>query len=236
MTLTRLIPLLALVACSDDPASGPTFAAPADGQSAVPVDAPLIAQAPSLALPPDYPAPAAIRVVDLSTDGFVDGTVSQQDGLLTFTPDRPWRRNARYAWTVDIPESLPHGPQFTAPAGLEDSAVFDTSSDLDLLAASQGNDLCVVLSRPASVAELNAHRTEVDDVIVDDPEWTLLDDAEWQADVPALTADDEGLGVACLIATTGATVRLSDDDGSSLVEVTADPPDVLVASLYRSAP
>lgn len=236
--MSAKFPLLfaALVACSDEPLSEAVFASPAHGQSAFATDGVLTVSAPLLAVPDDYPTPEAIRVVDLSTDGFVDGSVTTEDGLLTFTPSRPWRSNARYAWTVDAPTSLPHGPQFEADEGVEGASVFDTSDSLTALTAGRLDDaLCVVLSRPVTGRELNRLSLDLDDVPVEDAVFDPLDDEQWQ---PSFDRDaaDPGLGVVCTAADDAAFARLyTSDSDSSLVEISTDTPSQLVAALYRSA-
>ena len=238
MTLTRFLPVLLLVACDTTTEPGPTFAVPAAGQTGVDREQPLVVRTDSLRLPPEYPAPEAIRVVDLSTDGFVAGTVEQTDIGLQFVPDRPWRADARYAWTIDVPEALPHGPQFSAETVLEDATVFDTSDAVFALTASQSDaGLCVVLSRPVSEPTLQTWQVDVDDVLVEEPEWSLLDPDVWEPDLSGAPGSDEGLAVACVADASGALIRLTAPDGlSTLAEVTPDDVSTLVAGLYRSTP
>ncbi|MFT6157977.1 MAG: hypothetical protein ACJAZO_003116 [Myxococcota bacterium] len=229
---------VALMACTSEPPTGAVFASPADGQSAFDRDGTLVVSAPLLALPQDYPTPQAIRVVDLSTDGFVDGSVTTAGGLLTFTPSDSWRRNARYAWTVDVPNSLPHGPQFEADDGIEDAAIFDTSDSLTALAAGrQEGLLCVVMSRTPSRSELNGLTLDLDDEAIEDAQFELLDVGVWEPELEGRSDGDPGLGVACTGAGDASFARLyTSDTDSSLVEISSDSPNQLVAALYRSAP
>lgn len=229
--------LLALAACADDPIERDVFASPADGQSAFATDGVLTVSAPLLAVPGDYPTPQAIRVVDLATDGFVDGTAVTNEGILTFTPDRPWRSDARYAWTVDVPDSLPHGPQFEGDARVEGAAVFDTSDSLMALTAGRLNDqLCVVLSRTATNQELSEFTLDLDDVPSETAVFGTLDPSEWQPSFAEMVGDSPGLGVVCADADEAAFARLyTSEDDSSLVEISTDSPAQLVEALYRRA-
>jgi hypothetical protein len=228
---------VALTACTAEPPTGAVFASPADGQSAFDRDGILVVSAPLLAVPEDYPTPQAIRVVDLETDGFVDGTVATDGVLVTFTPSTPWRRNARYAWTVDVPESLPHGPQFEADEGIEDAAIFDTSDSMTALAAGRQDDqLCLILSRAPTDSELSGLTVDLDDVPFADAEFTSIDAEMWEPDLPGRSDGDPGLGVICTDAGEAAFARLyTSDSDSSLVEISSDSPEQLVAALYRSA-
>ena len=215
------------------------FAAPADGQSGFGTDGILLVRAPALAAPEDYPAPQAIRVVELATDGFVDGTVSTtQDGLLTFEPDQPWRANARYAWTVDTPDSLPHGPQFEQDSRIEGAAIFDTSDSLTALTAGRLDDqTCFILSRSIGADERSVLTVDFDDVAAEDAEFTQLEPEAWEPPLTGELSDaDPGLSVVCTPSIDAAFARLyTSETNSSLVEISSDTPDLLVAALYRSA-
>ncbi len=228
---------VALTACTSEPPTGAVFASPADGQSAFDRDGTLVVSAPLLAVPVDYPTPQAIRVVDLQTDGFVDGTVATDGVLLTFTPSTRWRRNARYAWTVDVPESLPHGPQFEADEGIEDAAIFDTSDSLSALTAGRlDNQLCFVMSRTPDDQELRGLTLDLDDEASAGALFERIDPELWEPELPGRSDGDPGLGVVCTDAGDADFARLyTSDSDSSLVEISSDSPEQLVAALYRSA-
>jgi hypothetical protein len=141
---------------------------PFDGQTAVPTDAVLRAVAAGDDLPPDWPAPDPIRVVDLDAGGAVAGRVTRDGDDLVFTPLSAWEPDHRYAWTVDLPEGTPHGPELRNAPLVEGTAVFSTSAAaLDVVGVAVADaSLCVLFSRPPDSIELEGLALWINEVPV----------------------------------------------------------------------
>lgn len=223
-------------AASDDPVEH--FVVPFDGQTAVALDAPLRVQAADLEVPPDYPVGELVSVVDLLDGGFVAGSLSNDAADLLFTPDRGWRQDRRYAWTVRVPDDVPHGPHFSAPEDVLVSSVFDTTDRVDVLAAglTPSGTPCVILSE-APAGDFVPDRVTLDDVDVEDAVFSPYAFDEWDpsVDVPGLetTAD-----VVCVQSSAevvaGTRLRLwVDGSGPQLVEVQDRTPRALLVDLHR---
>lgn len=228
------VALSGVAACTEDEHDASQYIVPADGQSAVSADEPLRVRLSGLVLADD--GRDLIRVVDLSADGFVAGSLSSDDGVFAFTPDHPWRRGRRYAWTVDVPESLPHGPQYATYEDLAEPAVFDTSDALYALAgARHEGETCVVLSRALGSREAESLRIEVDGRPVDDVVLSVLSEDVWR---PQLNGADDrpALGVACADLGDIDALRISDDENTALIEVSDASIVDIINALYRSVP
>jgi hypothetical protein len=192
--------LLALTACGtpDAPPPGDHYLSPLDGQTAWSREGALTAVAEDMDLPPDYPLPDLIRVVDLASGGLVAGTVERGDGFLRFTPERRFRANARYAWSVDVPEPLPHGPSLGFPAALAQAAVFDTSDDVAVLAATReaDNRLCLVMSRLLGADDEGTWSLNAEGEAIAPTAAAIVPREEWAADF-AFPAGDPGVDALC---------------------------------------
>jgi hypothetical protein len=202
-TLATVLSGLLLSGCPDpEGVDDRAFIAPADGQSNVSNDQVLLVRTGSLEMPPNYPLPSNfIRVIDLAEGGHVPGAVVRSGDDLLFIPDSPWQSDRRYSWTVDEAASGAHGPEFSFPEELQGTAVFDTSSDLWLLAATTDPDLgltCLVFSRPLAASEVGDINVTVDDVPVSDVTFQELP-AQAVTRSFALLEGDAGLGVFCLV-------------------------------------
>jgi hypothetical protein len=234
--MNRALLALTLTACQGTEIDPTEFVLPLDGQTAVPLESPLVARAPALDVPPDYPADALIRVVDLEDGGFVPGLLERDGALWLFTPTDGWRDDTRYAWTLDLPPDVTHGPEYeTSIAG---DAVFDTSSRLDALAAATGpaGEVCFVFSRPLEDGDLADPVLVIDDTAFVGA-LTPLAGEQWRPELPDVIGD-LAIDVACTDGpATGIYARLwLDGTGPWLVEVQAAEPADVVASLLRRTP
>ncbi|MBW1877602.1 MAG: hypothetical protein JRI25_06145 [Deltaproteobacteria bacterium] len=191
---------LLAVGCDDAGDEG-SFITPLDGQTAVALDALLRVRAPTLGVPPEYPLPELIRVVDLAEGGFVPGEVVDEGDVLSFVPRGSWAVDRRYVWTVDIPEGMPHGPELHIAGQLSGSAVFDTSEAIAVLAAGLDDDdrACLVLSRRTDVGMMEGARVTADDEEIADLRIELQGPEVWQDQVwvPGLRPE---VDLACLVA------------------------------------
>jgi hypothetical protein len=187
------------VGCDDSGDLG-SFITPLDGQTGVALDAVLEVSAPTLRVPPDYPLPELIRVVDLAEGGFVPGDVVDDGDVLSFLPHTSWMVDRRYVWTVDIPEGVPHGPELHIAGQLSGSAVFDTSQAVAVLAAGTDDEdrACLVLSRHADSGIVEGARVTADDVEIADLSIELQGPESWLDElwVPGLQPE---VDLACLL-------------------------------------
>jgi len=155
----------------------------------------------TLAMPPDYPLPELVHVVDLDRGGRVQGAVTLQDHTLRFTPANGWRPNTRYAWTVNPLQTPPHGPESSVEAGLVGTAAFDTTPRLDLLAAvvPSPQKACMVWSRPLTTDDTGELRITIDDaeVTADAIILDLVPRAEWGVSFD-LEPEDPGVNILCM--------------------------------------
>lgn len=239
--------ILAAAACSSDEDVATRFISPLDGQTGWSVDGPLVARYDALNVPPDYPMPEVMRVVDLEDGGLVPGKTTMGDGFLSFTPDESWSAG-RFAWVVDMPEAVPHGPSLEFPDILEEPSVFDTTPRLDVLAGSidaEGNT-CVVLSRVTDSADDGTWTLSEGDVTWDGVVGYLVPRSEWGPDLTFIEGD-AGVDVLCFTFEGGPTdvpdlasgdeIRLTwGDDGPWLIELSEGDIATAVQGLRRGAP
>lgn len=206
--------LVLLAACAPESADeGRSYVAPLDGQTGVPLDLPLMVRTGGVSIPPEYPVPTLIEVVDLLDGGRIGGTVQVTRDAVVFTPNQPWLRGRRYAWTVPALDLVPHGPDTRTPEDLGGTAVFDTTDDrLDVLGASFDpltGDTCMVFSRPLTAGDRGSLRFTIDDEPVDDAVVRLVPDADWGRPWELLPGDP-GVDVLCVRsrrAAVGAALR-----------------------------
>ena len=192
-----LVAPLAMGACSDeDP--GARFISPLDGQTGWGVDVPLVVQSQDMDLPDDYALPELLRVIDLDQGGIIEGTTVREQDFLTFTPSTSWPANRRFAWVVDVPAPVPHGPELTFPPELDEPAVFDTSSRIDVLGGSVDDDdrACVVLSRMLDGEDAGTWRVTSGDTDIAGVVGYLVPRSEWGPDLDFPTGDP-GVDVLC---------------------------------------
>jgi len=238
--LRRVALAALLVACAPDPGPAASWVEPMDGATGWLDAAPLRVVTPTLDVPPDYELEPSLRVVDLADGGYVAGTFAAEADGASFTPDEPWQPNRRYAWTLDVPSSLPHGPEWSVPEVLPGTAVFDTDPAIEVLGAStdDGGRVCVVLSAMAPAETV-------------DVEWTLNDMGPPVPDTLTVLPVDEWAGemlewglhpaidVACLslvFVSPGDRFRFwVGDSGPYLAEISEEPLGELVAARYRFA-
>jgi hypothetical protein len=190
--------LLGTVACSNDVAPGERYISPLDGQTSWNPEVPLVVRSEDMDLPPDYHLPELLRVVDLDQGGIIPGVTARDSELLVFTPDRPWPLNRRFAWVVDVPEPVPHGPELTFPPELEEPSVFDTSTRIDVLGGSVDGDdrACVVLSRMLSGEDGGTWRISFGETDIVGVVGYLVPRSEWGPDLE-FPAGDQGVDVLC---------------------------------------
>lgn len=235
-------------ACTADEPSSEAWISPLDGQTGWAIDAPLVAVADNLDIPPDYPLPELIRVSRFDTGSFLSGRTELLDGSIRFTPDEPWPEDTRLAWIVDVPAPVPHGPSLTFPDALREGAVFSTAATLDVLggtlqAAPDGTELCVVLSRKTEPSdeivwtlEINGEATQT--------VGTLADPAVWASDL-TFPEGDPGVDVLCFdvstadpndpLAQPGDRVRLFLGDASwTLDDIGTDGITAIVSALRQT--
>jgi len=196
---TMLVVALSLAGCAgDDVAQERTWIAPLDGQSGIPLDMQLMVRTGELDLPPDYPIPNLIRVVDLRDGGEVPGRVEVGPERIRFIPDEGWVGDRRFAWTVDPVNPVPHGPELVFPEHLAGTAVFDTSSSLSVLGAALDDEgrACLVFSRRLTADDDAEVNIDADGVPVDEVVLEYLPEEAWSPWV--LAPDDPGLDVICL--------------------------------------
>jgi hypothetical protein len=208
------LPLLAGCPVADALPEGARYLSPLDGQSGWAADSPLTAYAEDLDIPADYPLPDLIRVVDLETGGVIAGDVERGSAWLRFTPQRPFRAGARYAWAVDVPPPVPHGPSLTLPEALRTPAVFDISERIDVLAVTREEDrrLCLVLSRVITEADLiGAWSLNTDGQAIAATAATVVARASW-ASAFERPEHDPLVDVLCFAAPAAPPVPPDDDD------------------------
>lgn len=167
--MTRGVALLvALAGCAadDTPAS---WLEPADGQTGVPADLAVRVAGAGAELPPDYPIDAVVTVVDYDGGGHVGGRFAIDGDDVWFEPWAGFRDDTRYAVTVRQPDTVPHGPEFVVPANLIGTTLFETGDAVRILSrgAFEGEQACVILSRPADAVPDDV-RITADDVEVSD--------------------------------------------------------------------
>lgn len=202
--LVALGVLASLAACSGgDELVGEQYISPLDGQTGWDPEQPLVAVAEDMDLPPDYPLPELIRVVDINRGGFVAGETIMAEGRVSFTPDEPFGEG-RYGWVVDVPEGVPHGPELDFPELLQIESRFDTTDRLDVLGGSVESagdtvNACVVLSRRTTPDDDDSWTLEVGGEPVTELVGALADPAEWAADLEFPEGDD-GVDVICFTA------------------------------------
>lgn len=175
--LTIPLALAALTACPPTSSKG-IF--PFDGHTAVGARQSLVAYDGATEIPPGYPLPRLITVVDLEDGGFIAGQVVA-DGLdLTFVPDEPWPAGHRIAWTVGDDKHAPHGPELPVPAALAGTAVFSTADAPEVVAVTTGDnsEACLVFSQAIDPAAAGV-RISVDDASVEPASWSQ--DTSWDS-------------------------------------------------------
>lgn len=185
-------------ATEDDPTEVERYLSPLDGQTGWDPSAPLTAVATDLDLPSDYPLPELIRVVDLETDGLIPGRVERSASWIRFFPDEPLPAERRYAWTVDVPDTLPHGPELRFPQALMEPAIVSTESGVDALAASIEADgrVCVVMSRLLTEQDTGTWTWNVEGTSLAVPTARLVPITSWPVQFE-LPAEDPGVDVLC---------------------------------------
>ncbi len=192
---------LVLAACPPPTPTGDAYIAPLNGQSAISPEMDLVVHTWSVELPPEYPLPTLMRVVDLETGGLVAGDISKRGNTLRFTPTGGWRPNRRFAWTVNPIEDIPHGPETLVEGNLVGTAVFDTSDTLNILGAtsSSPSEICLIMSRPLLNEDGGDVRVTVNDVELDNDTTTFLltTDAEYNTGFETDPVD-AGVHVFCI--------------------------------------
>jgi hypothetical protein len=214
------------------PGPGPTFIAPLDGQTGVPLNAPLQLRVERLGNPQGYPLPEElIRVVDLESGGFVPGRLVARGPDVLFVPIDPWRPGASYAWVVSQPAHRARQPELRVPPEVLGEAVFHTASGPALLeAVLDDGELCLLLSEPADALPwatitvggepLDLGPPTVVDPLRDIPELELLD-------------EDPGAGALCFAAPAGVARRDVLRGGGEAVEIRERSLLDAVAARYR---
>ncbi|MFK7926595.1 MAG: hypothetical protein AB8H79_00285 [Myxococcota bacterium] len=255
LSLTRALAALLVVTAVGTSACEETglvplqrFISPLDGQTGWDPNTPLVIRDEGMSVPPDYPLPALVRVVDIDLGGFIEGRTERNGSTLIFTPDSAFEADKRYGWVVDMPEPVPHGPELVFAETLQEPAVFDTTSDIDVLAGTLGDDgqVCLVLSRLLTAEDTGNWSIEVDGERVDNVVGSLLDRTEWLGAL-SFPEGDDGVDVFCFdppdsspsefpLVTDGARVRLYWGARDPwLIEVNAGAPFSAVERLRRGA-
>jgi len=238
--LRRVALAALLAACAPDLDPVASWVEPMDGATGWAGAEPLIVNTPALDVPPDYEIRPLLRVIDLADGGYVDGTTTSTHSGITFEPAEAWLPGRRYAWTLDVPESLPHAPEFGIPEGLAGTAVFDTDPALEVLDGAQHDDsrLCVVLSAKAESESVEVEWT-LDDFGPPVPDTlTVLPAEEWADDLLAWGLEP-AVDVGCLslvFVSPGDRFRFwVGDSGPYLVELSELTLGELVAARCRFA-
>ena len=194
--------LLLLAAC-DGPTTKNTggFIGPMDGQTNVSMDQALLVQTGGLDLPDKYSIPQTfIQVVNLVDGGFVEGDVVREGDDVLFLPANAWNPDTRYAWSTNQIPAMPRTPEYQFPNALIGEAVFDTSSELDVLdfvlddTLSDSERPCALLSREIVAPNALVVLT-VDDVLVEDVDYEVYSEDEWGESFDAKHAP--GVSVVC---------------------------------------
>lgn len=193
--------LCTMLSACPSPEPGLAYLSPMNGQTGWDPQQSLVAYAADMNLPEDYPLPELIRVTNLTDGGLVEGTVLRLDDSIRFTPDSPFEPNTRYAWMVDVPATVPHGPSLVFPESLQEPSVFSTESAVDVLGGGLVTNedgestVCALLSRAWNAEEAN--------------EWTLRSDGQTHEAVATIRTMDswgsdlempeghQGVDIAC---------------------------------------
>lgn len=202
-TSLSIVAILLLGACDPpDEKAKAGYIAPLDGQSNVATNTDLLVHTGGLDLPEKYAIPQNfIQVVDLSDGGFVDGEVVRDGDDLRFLPDKPWKEDNRYVWSLSQVPQLPRSPEVHIPQHLIGEAVFDTSPEieiLDLLLDSADSDdarPCALFSREIVAPNAQVVVT-LDDTIVDEVTFDIYSEDEWNSTFKS-TDNDPGVSVVC---------------------------------------
>jgi hypothetical protein len=175
-----------------------SWVSPLDGQTGWDPAQPLVAFSNTMDIPPDYPLPELVRVVDIDEGGVIPGRVERSSTLITFTPDDPLPENRRFGWVIDVPDPVPHGPSLVVPDRLREPLVVDTSPRIDVLAGSVDDVglVCVVLSRVLTGEDRGSWRLAVGPVEVGEAVGFLVPRSEWGPDLD-LPEGDLGVDVLC---------------------------------------
>jgi len=202
------IALLASACGGDSDIDYDEYISPMDGQTGWNPETALVVVAEGMDIPPDYPLPDLIRVLDLDFGGFVPGRTERFEDSLRWTPLEPLPTDCdpqdaedlgcRFGWVVDVPEPVPHGPELSFPDILEEPAVFDTSTRIDVLGGSidAEGQACLVMSRKLTAGDTETWTLEIDGEELTDVVGSLADPADWAAGLE-LPEGDDGVDVLC---------------------------------------
>jgi hypothetical protein len=194
-----------------------------------------------LLIPPDYPAGELLHVVDVGTEAPVAGEVVMEAGLILFDPEQDWAAGKRYLWTVDVPESVPHGPEYGVPDELIGTAVFEVDDRLDLVGATleRTTDPCFVFSQPVDDRPIDAMELSVEGQPVQ-IESVFYPDADYWKEPYELLPADEGIDLVCMttidLLPTDVPVTVSWEGYDWTVRMERRRPGDLVASELRRSP
>ncbi|MCB9679797.1 MAG: hypothetical protein H6737_32120 [Alphaproteobacteria bacterium] len=235
----RSLTLAILLAGCVDPVVVPQRIAPADGQTDVGPNQPLVVVGDVGHFPEDYPLPELVEVVDLEVGGIVPGSIESVDGALVFTPDAPWADDREYVWTLRDPYDESRRPEFEIEPSLQGTAFFSTARELRVIHAawSASDELCVLTSQPVLAFEVESRmRITLDDEPVPIAAFRILDDAELvQED---LADGDSGIGGVCLTVSArvgAASGRIFVDESAWLRELFHVEPADMVAAVRRGS-
>lgn len=226
-----------LFACVvDEAVSENAYIAPANGQTVVGSDVPLLVSLGTAKLPADYPGGIQIDVWNIDTEEAIPGDVFVENGQALFRP-RGRFSSGRYAWSVIVDDDLPHGPEYDVPNRVVDASVFEVGGDPVILGATllERTDQCFIFSAPVDVP--------LDDIQVlyqgVDVAVTAVRDtgAGWQDPYPLLDGD-EGLDVICVgtdpLVFANEPVRVIWGDHDQVVQTTAGGTEEFVKTLRRA--
>lgn len=156
MARSPLFLLFCLAGCLQPEFDSRFYIAPANGQTSVPVDQPLLVRLGPYLLPPDDHVGVEIVVTNAVTGDQVPGvTVVEQSDLL-FYPLEGWSPDARFVWSIQPGTQSRGTPQSLLPESLLLPHTFETADRLVPLAVGYSEtdrEACVIFSQPMSVGD-----------------------------------------------------------------------------------
>ncbi len=176
------------------------FKAPADGQTWVSRDLPLMAYLGNYTPPEDYPHQPAFEVVDLATGELVPGTVEWQEHALLFVPEKGWQADTDYRWRLTLPGAPDSSPIREIPEEMTRWSRFSTADRTTVLSTSFSEyerTWCAVFSQPLRVDFTDEVQVAVTEAEIDADDLQLTNESTWVKPFPLLT-EDPGLTLLCI--------------------------------------